>query len=144
MIKGIGSPDVLGIISSQTGEEAMPESAYKAAIELHRPKMQEIYASYFRDNGIDGIIFPTTPLTARPIGQDETVELNGNQQPTFQTFIRNTDLGSNLGAPGISLPIGLSKGLPVGIEFDGLPGCDERLLSIALGVNKLLPSTPAP
>ena len=144
LIKGIGSPDVLGIISSQTGEEAMPEEAYKAAIELHRPKMQEMYTNYFRDNNIDGIIFPTTPLTARPIGQDETVELNGNQQPTFQAFIRNTDLGSNLGAPGISLPIGLSEGLPVGIEFDGLPGCDERLLSVALSVNKLLPHTPAP
>jgi len=144
LINGIGSPDVLGIISSQMGDEAMPEAAYSAAIEQHRPQMQEIYANYFRDEGVDGIIFPTTPLTARPIGQDETVDLNGSQQPTFQTFIRNTDLGSNLGAPGISLPIGLSGGLPVGVELDGLPGGDNRLLSIALGLEHLLPAMPPP
>ena len=89
-------------------------------------------------------IFPTTPLTARPIGQDETVELNGNQQPTFPTFIRNTDLGSNIGAPGISMPIGLSQGLPVGIELDGLPDKDDHLLAITAGVAKLLKPIPAP
>ena len=110
LIAGIGSPDVLGIISSQQGDEAMPEAAYLDAINKHRPKMQKLYADYFREENIDAIIFPTTPLTARPIGQDETVELNGNQQPTFPTFIRNTDLGSNLGAPGISMPIGLFSG----------------------------------
>ena len=144
LIEGIGSPDVHGIISSQTGPEAMPEAAYLAAIEKYRPEMQKLYLNYFRDEGIDAIIFPTTPLTARPIGEDETVELNGNQEPTFQIFIRNTDLGSNLGAPGISLPIGLSEGLPVGIELDGLPSGDERLLSIAYALEKILPPTSAP
>ncbi|MEE3000532.1 MAG: indoleacetamide hydrolase [Pseudomonadota bacterium] len=144
LVEGIGSPDVLGIISSQMGEEAMPEEVYSAAIQQHRPKMKEIYANYFRDEKINGIIFPTTPLTARPIGHDETVDLNGNQQPTFPTFIRNTDLGSNLGAPGISMPIGISGGLPVGIEVDGLPGEDNQLLSMALSLEKLLPPTPAP
>ena len=144
LIAGIGSPDVLGIISSQQGDEAMPEAAYLDAINKHRPKMQELYADYFREENIDAIIFPTTPLTARPIGDDETVELNGNQQPTFPTFIRNTDLGSNLGAPGISMPIGLSQGLPVGIEFDGLPDKDDHLLAITAGVAKLLKPIPAP
>ena len=100
--------------------------------------MQQIYTDYFKDNQLDAAIFPTTPLTARPIGQDETVELNGSQEPTFQIFIRNTDLGSNIGAPGISLPMGLTNGLPAGIELEGLPGNDDYLLSIASVFESLL------
>ncbi|MEP3784350.1 MAG: hypothetical protein ABJM65_05950, partial [Ascidiaceihabitans sp.] len=46
----------------------------------------KIYAQVFSDHGLDAIVFPTTPLTARPIGQDETVELNGAQVPTFPTY----------------------------------------------------------
>ena len=61
----------------------MPEAAYSAAMEQHRPEMQKIYGDYFAEHEVDAILFPTTPLTARPIGDDETVELNGNQEPTF-------------------------------------------------------------
>ena len=52
-------------------------------MEQHRPEMQKIYGDYFAEHEVDAILFPTTPLTARPIGDDETVELNGNQEPTF-------------------------------------------------------------
>ncbi|HIB21345.1 MAG TPA: amidase, partial [Rhodospirillales bacterium] len=135
LIDGIGSPDVKGIITGQQGDEAMPEAAYTAAMVQHRPKMQKMYADYFAEHGLDAIIFPTTPLTTRPIGQDETVELNGNQEPTFPIFIRNTDLGSNIGAPGISLPVGLGE---------GLPGEDERLLSLSATIEKILEPLPAP
>ena len=144
LIEGIGSPDVKGILSSQLGDEAMPEAAYSAAMEQHRPEMQKIYGDYFAEHEVDAILFPTTPLTARPIGDDETVELNGNQEPTFPIFIRNTDLGSNIGAPGISLPVGLGNGLPVGMEIDGLPGRDEHLLAIASTIEALLEPLPAP
>ena len=73
--------------------------------------------------------FPDDTSDRAAHGEDETVELNGNQQPTFPIFIRNTELGSNIGAPGISLPVGLGKGLPVGMEIDGLPGKDEHLIA---------------
>ena len=138
LLAGVESPDVKGILSSQIGDEAMPEAAYLAAIETHRPKMQQIYKDYFENNQLDAIIFPTTPLTARPIGQDETVEHNGKQEPTFPIFIRNTDLGSNIGAPGISLPMGLTNGLPAGIELEGEPGSDKRLLDIASACEPVL------
>ena len=136
LIKGIGSPDVAGAIGSQLGDEAMPEAAYRAAMDVHRPPMRQIYGKVFEDNGLDAIVFPTTPLPARPIGEDETVTLNGDQCPTFPTYIRNTDLGSNIGAPGISLPCPVSSGLPVGIEFDGLPGKDRALLALARAAEK--------
>jgi mandelamide amidase len=144
LLAGVGSPDVKGILSSQKGDEAMPEAAYRAAIEQHRPKMQQIYKDYFKNNRLDAVIFPTTPLTARPIGHDETVELNGNQEPTFPVFIRNTDVGSNIGAPGISLPMGLTSGLPAGIELEGLPDGDDSLLIVAASVSRYLNDIPPP
>lgn len=138
LVAGIGSPDVVGAIASQMGADAMPQAAYDAAINVHRPAMRQIYGKVFEDNGLDAIVFPTTPLPARPIGEDETVELNGTQVPTFPTYIRNTDLGSNIGAPGISLPCPVTSGLPVGIEFDAQPGQDRALLGLALAVEKAM------
>ncbi|MEP3783287.1 MAG: indoleacetamide hydrolase [Ascidiaceihabitans sp.] len=138
LIAGIGSPDVAGAFASQMGADAMPQAAYDAAMNVHRPAMRQIYAQAFADHDLNAIVFPTTPLTARPIGQDETVELNGAQVPTFPTYIRNTDLGSNIGAPGISLPCPVISGLPVGIEFDALPGQDRALLALATAVEKAM------
>lgn len=138
LVAGIGSPDVAGAIGSQLGDDAMPEAAYRAAMEIHRPEMRRIYGKVFEDHGLDAIVFPTTPLPARPIGGDETVDLNGEQAPTFPTYIRNTDLGSNVGAPGISLPCPVTSDLPVGIEFDALPGQDRSLLALAAAAEKAM------
>ncbi len=138
LVANIGSPDVAGAIGSQLGADAMPEAAYRAAMDVHRPAMHEIYANAFKTHNLNAIVFPTSPLRARDIGQDETVELNGAQVPTFPTYIQNTDLGSNLGAPGISLPCPITSGLPVGIEFDALPGQDSALLALAMAVEKAM------
>ena len=137
LIVGIKSPDVLGIINSQLGDQAMPQAAYADALSEHLPKMRAIYAQAL--DGLDAIVFPTTPLRATRIGDDETVMLNGESVPTFPTFIRNTDLGSNLGVPGISLPAAVAPGaLPIGIELDGQRGQDEHLLALALTLEHLI------
>ena len=138
LISEIASPDVKGILESQLGDDAMPEAAYKAAIEKHRPNMQRKWAAYLKSNNLSAAIFPTTPLTARPLGHDETVTLNGDEVPTFPTFIRNTDHGSVIGAPGISMPAGLSSGMPVGFELDGLPGADRELLAVAKQIEEIV------
>ena len=131
----IGSPDVRAIFESQLGDQAIPEPAYRLAVDVDRPRLQAAYARYFSSHEVDAVIFPTAPLPARPIGEDETVSVNGERKPTFATFIRNTDPGSNAGIPGISLPCGLSPdGLPIGMELDGPSGSDDRLLAIAATV----------
>lgn len=81
--------------------------------------------------GVDAFMFPTAPVVARPLGQDDVIELNGRTVPTFSTFIRHGDLGGTLGLPGISIPVGLgaTTGLPVGIEFSSAPGTDAHLLA---------------
>ncbi len=140
LIAGIGSPDVAAIMGSQLGDEAMPEAAYRAAIDHHRPAMRRLYSRTFEENKLDAIVFPTTPMIARPIGEDETVKLNGQQVPTFPSFIRNTDLGSNLGVPGISLPCPVGDALPVGLALDGVAGADRALLAVAGAVSSAMKS----
>ncbi len=58
--------------------------------------------------------------------------------PTFPTYARNTDLGSNIGVPGITLPCPVATGLPVGIEFDGLPGQGRALSALARATEKAM------
>lgn len=135
---GVGSPDVKGLFESQLGPEAMPEAAYRQAMDTSRPRLQAAYSDYFSNHNLDAVIFPTAPLPARPIGDDETVELNGERLPTFATFIRNTDPGSNAAIPGISLPAGLSpEGLPIGMELDGPANSDDRLLAVAAAIEPI-------
>lgn len=133
----VGSPDVKAIFASQMGSDAMPVEVYRNALEVERPRLKQAYADYFRSNDVGAVLFPTAPLPACPIGEDETVELNGARVPTFATYIRNTDPASNAGIPGISLPAGLTRdGLPVGMELDGPAGSDRRLLEIARAVEE--------
>lgn len=128
----VATPNVRAMIATELGAGAVPEAVYRAAIAVHRPALQAAYAATFAGDRLDALVFPTAPLSARPIGDDETVELNGRRQPTFSTFIRNTDPGSGAGLPGVSLPVGLTPdGLPVGLEFDAPAGRDGALLALA-------------
>lgn len=142
LVEAVGSPDVIGIVAPLIGEGAVPEAAYRQALQARR-ELQAVYAEAFAAHGVRAMVFPTTPLTAAPIGQDQTVQLNGRDGPTFPTFIRNTDPGSNAGIPGVTLPAGLAGGLPVGLALDGPAGSDRGLLSLALAVEAALPKLAA-
>ncbi len=145
VVEQVAGPGERGILQSQFGPDAMPAAAYRDALVVHRPALQAAYQSYFDDNQVAAMIVPTTPLPARPIGQEETIELNGEQVPTFFTFIRNTDPPSNAGLPCLSVPVGLTAGgLPVGMEFVGPALSDASVLGIGRAVEKVLPPLPAP
>jgi indoleacetamide hydrolase len=141
LIAGIGSADVKAIAGPLVGDGAVPEAAYRQAMEA-RKRLQALYADTFAKTGVAGLIFPTTPSTAARIGEDETFELHGRACPTFATFIRNADPGSNAALPGLSLPIGLSGGLPVGLAIEGPAGSDRRLLAIGAAIEAALPPMP--
>lgn len=140
---GIGSPDVAAIVRGLLAE-GIPDAAYRQALESRR-ELQQTYQACFDKHRLDALIFPTSPLTARPIGDDDTVELNGARVPTFATFIRNTDPASNAGIPGISVPAGLTaEGMPVGLELDGPDNGDRALLAVAATVEMILGPLPRP
>jgi len=127
------------------GADAVPEPVYREALIKHRPALQDAYRRYFREQGVAAMVFPTTPLAAAKIGEDETVVLNGRPAPTLPTYIRNLGPGSAAGLPGLSVPAGMTRaGLPVGIANDGREGGDQELLTIGLALESLLPRLPAP
>jgi indoleacetamide hydrolase len=138
----IASPDVRALFSLVG---TIPEPVYLDAIQVQRPKLQDAYRQAFERHRLEALVFPTTTLPARPIGQDETVELNGQQVPTFFTYIRNTDPPAGAGLPGANVPAGLTPaGLPVGLELDGPAGSDRALLALGLAIEQELGSLPAP
>ena len=142
----MASPDVSGLFGALLKGEppSIARKVYDEALKT-RPKLIAAYAGYFKQHKVAAIVFPTTPLPAAPIGDDKDTELNGKKVPTFPTFIRNTDPGSNAGIPGLALPAGMTKGgLPVGMALDGPAGSDRKLLAIGLALEKLFPQLPAP
>jgi mandelamide amidase len=142
----IASPDVRSIFERDVlGAAAVTETAYREAIDVHRPRLQSAYRDYFDEHSVHAIAFPTTVLPARPIGQDAEVELNGRRVPTFATYLRNTRIMTTAGIPGLSIPAGLtSAGLPVGLELDGPAGSDRALLQLGGAVEAVLGRLPPP
>ncbi|MFP5472121.1 MAG: indoleacetamide hydrolase [Gammaproteobacteria bacterium] len=138
LIAEVRSEDVRSIVGELTGLAAVPADAYRQAMQGRR-RLQALYDDVFASQQLAALIFPTTPSTAIPVGQDQQFALNGRLCPVFPTFIRNTDPGSCAGIPGVSLPIGLSDGMPVGLALDGPAGSDRHLLSLARAVEALLP-----
>ncbi len=143
----IKSPDVKGVFDGMVvpgAPKAIPPEAYNAALAT-RPQLKKLFADSFAKNRIAAIAFPMTPLPAAPIGEDEQTKLNGQDVPTFPTFIRNADPGSNAGIPGITIPVGRTQaGLPIGLGLDGPAGSDRKLLAIGLALEKLFGRLPAP
>jgi mandelamide amidase len=145
LVDRIAGDDVKGLLTSLMGDNAVPPSLYREVIAKGRPALQRAYAGYFEDNQLDALVVPTTPLPARPIGEDETVELNGEQVSTFMTYIRNTDPPSNAGLPCLSVPAGLTEsGLPVGVEFVGPAGSDATVLAVGQLFEAINGPLPAP
>jgi indoleacetamide hydrolase len=143
----IASPDVAGAFGAITADAF--GAAYDDAITVQRPALQQIYAAYFRDNALDGILFPTTMAPACLIDAEKgSGEMSINGGPpvaAFDTMIRNTDPGSNAGLPGLSLFAGMTAdGLPVGLEIDGPVGSDAKLLGLGLSMEAILGVAPAP
>ena len=135
----VASPDVRGVFGAVTGEGGITEEVYAAAMDA-REQLRKNFRELFANQELDAIIFPTTILPARPIaGSLETVELNGEQVPTFLSYIHNTDPASIAALPGLSLPVGLTvSGLPVGMEIDGPEQSDRRLLAVAYTLESII------
>lgn len=142
---GIGSPDVKGVVASQLGSDAISDAAYREAITVQRPLLLRAYADCFARSRVEALVFPVSPVPARPIGEDETIELNGKRVSTIFTYIQNTDPSSNTGLTAASIPAGLTaQGLPVGMEVDGPSGTDRRILGIARSIERLIGTLPKP
>jgi Asp-tRNA(Asn)/Glu-tRNA(Gln) amidotransferase A subunit family amidase len=141
----VASPMVQDALRGLLGPQAVSETTYQEALRKLRPALQDRYSRAFREHSVAALVFPTTPLPAAKIGEDNTVMLNGAPVSTLATYIRNLAPGSTAGLPGLSLPAGLTKaGLPVGVAIDGPQNEDHEVLAVGLALERALPRVPAP
>ena len=94
-------------------------------------------------NGLVAIAFPTIPFSAPLINVNgdtpgQRILINGKFVDELDAIITNLFSGPRLGAPGLSFPSGLTDGLPVRMEFDGLAGDDSQILGLGLAAEKVL------
>lgn len=149
LVAGIASPDVKGTYEALVLPRKLPAPppanlvdtapVYQVAMATHRPALIKLYADTFAQHRLDALVFPTVPRVAADAGpQSSSVE-------TFGLYIQNTDPGSNAGLPGVQVPIGLGAAsrLPVGLELDGPPDSDRRLIALGMAIERLLGRVPA-
>jgi mandelamide amidase len=143
VIAHIASADVRALFERARAAPIAAAQVAKARAAL-RERIVPAYRELFRAAGIAAIAFPTTPMAAPPIraggdSPDDLIEIAGTPVNAALASIRNTLVTAALGAPGLSLPAGLtSQGLPVGLEVDALPGADDGLLALGLTLESAL------
>jgi len=81
-----------------------------------RERLRDELRSAFRE--VDVLALPTVPVVAPPIGQPR-VRWRDGDEPVDGALVRFTSPFNLTGAPAISVPCGLSGGLPVGIQLVG-------------------------
>lgn len=127
-----------GWLNNELWGDPVSYETYREILAHGRPAVIDAYRACFEDARLDALVLPTTRLTARPVGHDDTVHIDGNpyapSRPTSATPIRppSQDL------PSISVPAGKTAGgLPVGLSFEAPAGSDATLLALAHAFEQL-------
>ena len=109
------------------------------------------YAAVYAAHRVSAIAYPTVPLVATPIragGPQEPLgamlTLNGIAIEEGKAIARNIFMAPRFGAAAVTIPAGLSNGLPVGIQLDTLAGSDSELLGLGIAVERVLGRIPGP
>ncbi len=104
--------------------------AYYKKAQTVRTKMIHEFETVFQD--FDFLIGPTVPSTAFKIGQHTA-------HPLEMYLSDIMTVGVNLvGIPAISIPAGLSGGLPVGLQIMAPQKKDRQLLAMAKSIEEIL------
>lgn len=84
----------------------------------------------------DALVLPSLPVPA-PRHGDDWQEFGGRKVTTQDSMTWFCWLGNLAGLPCITLPVGKSySGLPIGMMLMGRPNQDEKLLSIAMEIER--------
>jgi len=109
------------------------------------------YAEVYRSHNVRAIAFPTVPIVATPIRAGgpkeplgELMTIKGKPIEEGKVVPQNLFIAPRVGAPALSVPVGLSQGLPVGLELDALPGRDTELLGLGIAVEAVIGRIPPP
>jgi Asp-tRNA(Asn)/Glu-tRNA(Gln) amidotransferase A subunit family amidase len=137
--------------SSGPGGSGRPNPATVTA-EQHAQMLtaaRRTYADFFKQHGLFAISFPTLlfPAPLENVHGDtpgQKILVGGKWVDEYDHIIINLFWNARLGVPGISLPSGMTNGLPVGLEFDSMIGEDSRLLGLGMSAENVLGVLPPP
>lgn len=133
MVAQVG-PDLKALFATKPP----PRSTYDAVI-AQRVRTGEAIRAYFAKQEIAALAFPPAMIPAHKIGEDGSMTVRGQVVPPTVTMGRNVSLSSCASMASLVLPAGLtSAGLPVGLEFDALPGTDRQLLALGVSLQRAL------
>lgn len=104
------------------------DAYYKKAKLLQRRIMGEFSSAF---EGVDVIATPTTPTTAFKVGENI-----GDPLKMYATDIC-TVTANIAGLPAVSIPCGVSGGLPIGLQLIGNKFCEQTLLNAAFGYEQV-------
>jgi aspartyl-tRNA(Asn)/glutamyl-tRNA(Gln) amidotransferase subunit A len=104
--------------------------AYYGSAQKVRTLLARDFTAAFE--GLDVLVSPTVPTTAYPLGDklDDPLSMYLGDIATLPANL--------VGIPGLSLPIGLDEGLPVGLQLLAPAMADDRLYNAAAGLERLL------
>jgi mandelamide amidase len=109
------------------------------------------YASIYRSHNVQAIAFPTVPIVAPPLRPGgpkeplgELMSIKGRQIEEGRVVAQNLFIAPRVGAPALSIPVGMSNGLPVGLEIDALPGNDGDVLGLGIAIQAIIGPIPPP
>lgn len=104
--------------------------AYYKKAQTVRTKLIDEFTKVFKD--VEFLVGPVTPTTAFKIGENAS-------NPLAMYLADVMTVAANLaGVPGISIPCGVAKGLPVGLQIIAPQKADRELLAVAAAAEKLL------
>jgi mandelamide amidase len=123
---------------------APPKEVYDAMV-AQRQKARDAIRAHFENENIVALAFPPAMIPAHKIEEDGGMTVRGARVPNTTTIGRNVSLSSCASLASLVLPAGLTtSGLPVGLEFDALPGTDRMLLGLGVSLQRALGSIQAP
>jgi Asp-tRNA(Asn)/Glu-tRNA(Gln) amidotransferase A subunit family amidase len=105
----------------------LPATAVVKAQQLRAIARRRL-AAVFAD--VEVIAWPTVPAVAPPL-EAPLVELPSGTLTADQANVRGGALANLTGIPAISVPVGSSEGLPIGLQLQAAWGRDELLLDAA-------------
>jgi amidase len=109
---------------------------------------QRLHSEIFSRTGAflrsyDVLAAPTVQVAPFPVEQEWVTAINGVPQDTYIDWLRSCSRITVTGHPAVSVPAGFTAdGLPVGLQLVGRYGSDDRLLSIAGAVARVLLPDP--
>lgn len=92
-----------------------------------REAVRAAFAQIFTE--VDLLVGATLPALPPRI-DEKTVHINGKETNTVEAFTRFNSPQNLAGLPSLSVPCGLAKGLPIGLQFFGAEGADEAVITL--------------